>query len=111
MGIDMKYMLTNVFGPADPGGKRLKIMYGTFDFDSSYPTGGEAMDLSNEFKEVLWVLMTPNSGYVFQYDKAAKKILAYWYDYDATADGAAVEVTAATNMSAVVNVPFIAIGY
>jgi hypothetical protein len=110
MAIDNKFMLTSVFGPADPGGKRLKMMYGTFDFDSSYPTGGEAMDLSNEFTELLYVNMTPMLGYFFEYDKTNKKILAY----ESGADGGANdEVGNTTDLATVglLNVPFFAFGY
>ena len=110
MAIDNKFMLTNVFGPADPGGKRLKIMYGTFDFDSSYPTDGEAMDLSNEFVELLYVNMVPSNGYFFEYDKTNKKIIAY----ESGADGGANdEVGNGTDLASAgcTDVPFIAFGY
>jgi hypothetical protein len=72
-------------------------------FDTSYPTGGEAIT-ANQLKfdnTIHFVLPSPASGYVFEFDHANKKLKAYQTDYDLTANGALVEVTAETNLSAV----------
>jgi hypothetical protein len=93
-------------------GYQAKILTGTFDFDSSYPTGGEDFDVSNYFsKGVRKVLFSPKSGYVFEYDKDNKKIKAFYADYDASADGALIEVADTADLSGVTDVDFVAIGY
>lgn len=90
----------------------LRIITGQIDFDSSYPTGGEAMDLSSYFPVALKAVFIENkAGYVFAYDYANKKVLAYYADYDAVADGALIQVANTTDLSAVVDVRFMAIGY
>lgn len=59
-------------------GMQLKTVTGTFDFDSSYPTGGEDFDLSSYFpKDVIGAIIFPQDGYIFEYDKANKKVKAY----------------------------------
>lgn len=47
-------------------------------FDSSYPTGGEALTASNVALSVIedWNI-PPNSGYLFNYDATNSKVLAY----------------------------------
>lgn len=56
---------------------RLRTAVVSFDFDSSYPTGGEVLDLTDQFpNEVLAVLVEPKNGYLFEYDRANKKIKA-----------------------------------
>lgn len=93
-------------------GGNLKVLTGTFDFDSSYPTGGEACDLSQYFKgDPLGAIFAPKAGYVFEYDATNKKVKAYYADYDAAADGALIEVANTTNLSAVTGVPFIIWGW
>ena len=74
-------------------------------FDSSYPTGGEAID----FKQyagftpavVFFQQRAPITGaYNFVYDRTNKKILVFWVD--TTVDGAAMaEVANTTNLSTV----------
>lgn len=89
-----------------------KIATGTFDFDSSYPTGGEATTgISDLFAEVLYVNLSPKSGYTFEYDYTNNKILAYYADYDAVADGALIQVPNTTNLSTVTGVRWVAFGY
>lgn len=88
----------------------LRVFTGSIAFDSSYPTGGEAMDLSSKFAALKLVLFENDAGYVFQYDYTNKKVLAYYYDYDAGADGTAIQVANATDLSALTDVRFIAFG-
>ena len=75
-------------------------------FDSSYPTGGEALN----FKQ--YVGFTPDvaffsqrapltGGYTFVWDRTNNKILVFWVD--TTVDGAAMsEVANTTNLSTLV---------
>ena len=87
------------------------IISGTIDFDASYPTGGEAFDLSGKMQSLKGILFEHKAGYTFQYDYGNKKVLAYYADYDAAADGALIQVADATNLSAVTGVRFFAYGY
>lgn len=65
---------TTVFGNA-------RVALGRFNFDSSYPTGGEAASLancSNSTVSQLWMMnVASRTGYVFDYDYSAYKVLAY----------------------------------
>ncbi|HEY3314372.1 MAG TPA: hypothetical protein VGL40_03685 [Bacillota bacterium] len=99
-------------GPAmvEGVGSDLRILTGKFDFDNSYPTGGEAMDLSKYFSQVLGVTFETKAGYIFEYDYAARKVKAYRFDYPGVAAGPAVEVPNLTDLSALVGVRFIAWG-
>jgi len=68
-----------------------RIVQATLTFDDSYPTGGEAADpgLGTIFQAIHDPCI---SGFVFQYDYSAKKLIAYYADYDDTADGALIQV-------------------
>ena len=62
---------------ATAGGNPIAVVMGEFDFDSSYPTGGEALDLSALIPNLVGVFIENKSGYYFEYDYTNKKILAY----------------------------------
>lgn len=89
----------------------------TIDFDTSYPTGGEAFDAEaqSEFRDVFLVLVQPAGGFVFEYvdsdTAASRKIKAYWGDYTNTSDGAFVEVADTTDISAASGTPVVVFGY
>lgn len=106
-------MATITYDPGDWLGEKCglnwKIVTGNIAFDSSYPTGGEALDLSAKLPtKVAAVLFDGMGGYVPQYDYANKKVLMY----EAGADGAALdEVADTTDLSALTTVRFVAIGY
>ena len=71
MALAISNSKTSVFG-----NKRIS----NFDvaFDSSYPTGGEPLSLSNlGLSEVDIVLISQKSGYMLEYDYTNKKVLAY----------------------------------
>jgi hypothetical protein len=87
----------------------VRLAMGTIDFGSSYPTGGESISLP--LSEVKGILIENKAGYVFQYDRDNKKVLAYYADYDAAADGALVQVANETNLSALTDVAFLAWGW
>lgn len=78
-----------------------KVCVGTVAFDSSYPTGGEAVSYANlGLANVDFVQVSSAAGYVFEYDHTNKKVKAYWVD--TTTDGAAMaEVADTTDLSAV----------
>ncbi len=81
------------------------------DFDSSYPTGGESLPATDLGMSNIDILIpTPKSGYVFEYDYSNEKLKAYYADYDASSDGALIEVANTTNLSSVTDVRCIAIG-
>ena len=85
-------------------GSRVKIV--SLAFDDSYPTGGEAVSLG--FTPDI-VLIESVAGYIFKWDYTNAKILAYYADYDAVADGVLIQVANATNLSALTDVRMIAI--
>ncbi len=91
-------------------GLGIGMLTGSLAFDSSYPTGGESVDLSNIFSDIHLVLIEPKAGYVFEYDYTNKKVKAYWADYDGAADAVLIEVTDTTDLSALTDVRFMAIG-
>ena len=81
----------------------LAIVVGRFTFSNSYTTGGEALDLSPHIgARKIHVFIAENAGgYIFEYDSTNKKLKAYFFDYDAAADGGAIEVPALTDLSTV----------
>lgn len=102
-----------VSGGGEPGQNSSHLLIRVIDvtFDSSYPTGGEALDFTTlGFDTVLAVIPAGKTtgGYEFAYDYGNSKIIAYWVD--TTVDGAAMaEVANATNLSTVV-ARFVVIG-
>ena len=64
--------------------------------DNQYKTGGYAIDLSVYGISVIWgdvvLAAAAQHGYMFKYDVTNKKMLAYYCDYDAVADGGLIEV-------------------
>jgi hypothetical protein len=90
------------WGPEVPGNR--KVVHGTVTFDSSYPTGGEAVSLADlGLSRLDWLECLTSDGFVPAWDgsTSAPKIELYWVD--TTVDGAALaEVTATTDCSAVV---------
>jgi hypothetical protein len=95
-----------------PIGQTEHLYTGTIDFDSSYPTGGEALDLASNTR-IETLIAQSKSGYVFEWDAANQKLLAYRQKDPAAAGGADIalpQVANATDLSAVTGVQFIAIG-
>ena len=88
-----------------------KMVVADLDFDSSYPTGGEPLtpeDLG--LSAIDFLIAEPAAGYLFEYDHTNEKLIARHFDYDAVADGAAIQVPNTTNLSAVTGVRVIAFG-
>jgi hypothetical protein len=74
--------------------------------DNSYPAGGSASIEAavqaqvGDGKALLALLpQGGNDGYVAYYDQANDKLIVYYADYDAVADGALIEVAATTDLS------------
>lgn len=97
-------------GLLDKCGHGYKLITGTLLFSASYPTGGEAMDLSKYFPNATHIVfIEPKAGYLFIYDYTNKKVLAYWTPAGHTAVFA--EITNATDLSTTcADVRFFAIG-
>ena len=89
-----------------------KVVDAEIAFDASYPTGGESLTAAMlRLAKIETIEPFAKSGYVFEYDYTNKKMLAYHYDYDAVADGAAIQVADTTDLSAVTGVRIVARGY
>ncbi len=87
------------------------VTTGTIAFDSSYPTGGEALTPANiGLNYIRFIIFEPTLGYVLTYDYTNQLVLAYYYDYDAGADGAAIQVANETDLSGLTGVKWFAIG-
>jgi hypothetical protein len=86
------------------------VLYtGTIALDSSYPTGGEAIDLGlNE--RVDFLVTSPSGGYVGLWDATNQKLLMYYGDNNNASDGALIQVPDTTDLSALTAIPFFAIG-
>lgn len=79
-------------------GQSKALCFGTFAFDSSYPTGGEAFDAAGDVGyDNLWVTSTA-AGYLATLDKTNQKIIMY---QQSAATSALTEVPNATNLSTV----------
>lgn len=92
---------------------RQRWRYVTIAFDSSYPTGGEAIAPAAKFglQKVNMVITQPKSGYTFEYDYTNDKLLVYWGDNNNASDGPSVEVANTTNLSTLTGVKAIVIGF
>lgn len=74
---------------------------GTFTFSTSYATGGDTgltaaalgMDIIDNMD------ISQQADYTLEYVYASGNVLAFYYDYDAGADGAAIQVAATTDLS------------
>lgn len=79
-------------------------------FDSSYPTGGEALTPNNlGMEQIVMLIIQCQGGYSFEYDISNQKVKAYWVD--TTVDGAPqAEVANTTDLSGVTGVQCLAIG-
>lgn len=82
-------------------GQPTKFRSGKFKMNASYATGGDTLDLSTLFGTLQGVIIAPVGGYVFEYDYANGKVMAYWGDNANAAAGPGVEVTATTDLSAI----------
>jgi hypothetical protein len=82
-------------GRTNVAGNRLSVAL-KITPDSSWLAAGEALDLTTYVSNIETVHIENPGGYVFNYDRANKKLLAY----EAGADAAALDAVAdATNLS------------
>lgn len=92
----------------------LKVVALQIDFDASYPTGGETLDLSPWFRQVYGVVVAMKGGYYLEYvpgtDASDGKLKVRYADYDAAADGVLIEVPNLTDLSALTDVEILAWG-
>lgn len=81
--------------------------------DASYPTGGWPITANQlGLGTALFGLAGTQGGYVFRWDNANLKLMAYYSDYDAVADGALIQVPNATDISATATlIPLMVMGY
>ena len=85
-------------GRTNVTGNRLTVAL-KITFDDSYPTGGEALDLTTYVNNIETVMVETSGGFVFGYDRTNKKLKAF----EAGADGDALdEVDNATDLSTTV---------
>lgn len=92
-----------------PGGKFIKT--GTLAFDSSYPTGGEALPTISGVERVLSLVAT-GSGYTYELDEANQKVKVYRIgalDGNAASAAALSEVSSTADLSGITAAPFVAI--
>lgn len=93
-------------------GGTVTLYSGTIAMDASYPSGGELIDSTgNERFDTL--IASSTSGYVFSWDAANQKLLAYVSKDPGAVGGADIvlqQVANTTDLSAVTSIPFIAVG-
>ena len=77
------------------------MTYVKVDMDASYPTGGEAITANQMGLNSLDFVIAANAtgGFVARFDEANMKILMYYADYDAVADGALIQVPNETDIA------------
>lgn len=54
--------------------RNVGIVTGKISFGSSYPTGGESLELNDRLQSVLLVMFESKGGYMFEYDYTNKKV-------------------------------------
>lgn len=84
----------------DPVAAPAKVTRINVTGDTSYPTGGSALDLTQWTRggKILKVEAGPAGGYVFEYLEATELLKAYW---SGTAGAVLDEVANTTNMAGV----------
>ena len=92
------------------GDTNLELVIGSIAFDNSYPTGGEAIAITGIERIEALDVIGGTGGYSFSWDVTNQKLLAYYNDYDAGADGAHIQVPNTTDLSALTAVQFVAWG-
>ena len=93
---DITYTITNrEFVPGGGYKQNVQIAFG--DGALTYVTGGIAvakakLGCPNIVKSVILEESAVTSGYLWDYDKSAVKLKGFYFDYDGSADGAAIEI-------------------
>jgi hypothetical protein len=102
LSIGTDYVVDLAKSSPQPAVLGTKLVAAQITFDSSYPTGGEALVASDLGLDEILAVFAEGGPYVVKYDKANGKLMAYWADYDAGADGALIQVANTTDLSAAV---------
>jgi hypothetical protein len=88
------------FGPEVPGNR--KVIHGTVTFDSSYPTGGEAISLADlGLGRLDWLETISTDGYLPAWDGSTSAPKIKMFRQNETT-GALAEVASAVNLSTAV---------
>jgi hypothetical protein len=88
------------FGPEVPGNR--KVVHGTVTFDSSYPTGGEAISLADlGLGRLDWLETISTDGYLPAWDGSTSEPKIKMFRQTA-ATGALAEVASAVNLATAV---------
>jgi hypothetical protein len=88
------------FGPEVPGNR--KVIHGTVTFDSSYPTGGEAISLADlGLGRLDWLETISTDGYLPAWDGSVSEPNIKMFRQTA-ATGALAEVASAVNLATAV---------
>ena len=91
--------------------KPSRVVIGSIDWDASYPTGGEDFTPSQiGLKTIEHIVFAPKDGLLAEFDSAANKVKAFFFDYNNASDGLAIEVSDTFDLSAVTGMQFFAIG-
>ena len=84
-----------------------KFEYGNIAIVGSYVSGGVAITFP-DFKKVKVLLCENRGGYMYEYDSTNKKLIVRTC---AVSNAAGVVVQATVSLSALSNIPYVAIGY
>jgi len=83
-------------GRTNVAGNRLSVALKLTPDAAWEGTAGEALDLTTYVSNIETVHVESTGGYVFSYDRANKKLIAY----EASSDGTALDAVGTTNLSA-----------
>lgn len=90
-----------------------EMVLGRVAFTGTYSTGGESLPLRDMgFKDGIldFCLFENPIGYVLEYDHSTNRVLAYHADYPAASAGPLIQVPNGSNITAITDARFLAIG-
>ena len=79
-----------------------RMAWGTATLSASYATGGDTLvvrDTGLQTHETVSIAGSGDGGQLLEWDGANSKVLAYQFDYDAVADGVAIQRVATTDLT------------
>lgn len=81
-----------------------RFLTGRFTFPASYTTGGNSMDLRTFFNSLQGVLIAPRDGFAFQYDLAARTVMAFtnFHEFTPSVDPPSIAAGTATDVAVTV---------
>jgi len=91
-----------------PVGVGVRMIRGTVDVTNYNTTLAEITGITEHFRDTPTVIVggTTDNGYLVSWVAASKALKAWKFDYDAVADGAAIEAVTDTDIGAVSFVAF-----